>query len=602
MNGVTINDDVILGQEYEIKIVKYIPDAVYETEIGITRREVELLMTSHLQRLHYVRQPSFGLERVFPQSTESRFAHSLGVMFLTDKVYEGLINSTDEITIKILKTIIEAIKGELEKRIDNAPSIREHLRAAAIVHDIGHLPLSHSLERQMHFMLLENIMRRAPTVGEPLQEELYELFEKLRGVPLHEVTGFFIVINPQSKFHEKLKELGYDPGLVALLAFDDVRQKVHLINELKDITFINELKERWLTRKEALKGISVLGDLISGDFGTDRLDYILREIYNSGAPLGGRPTYKDIETLFLHLGLCICVQDDEELRVCREVPDDFLKEDRYEIKLYSLGRSDAAIEGISYARDRLWKWLYINHKACLFERALQVLFERLIELKCLDELKNEFLRRALNFCLGMGEDYEVFFFNDSAIFEFIYRAIERLSEEDRDKLRPLIALLVKREPTYIPLWKRIHDLLLRGVEVETMEYLGKKADEAAYNLKDVHDINLYLERELKSRLTGWSSRCNNKEDILVIYKRYAPSLELYFKARERRRGSIVELLKPYTEVYPSLRALEEAAGRFPRVFVYMIKGSRIDLKKAILELQSIIRELTTTIVDPSIAL
>ena len=130
MNGVTINDDVILGQEYEIKIVKYIPDAVYETEIGITRREVELLMTSHLQRLHYVRQPSFGLERVFPQSTESRFAHSLGVMFLTDKVYEGLINSTDEITIKILKTIIEAIKGELEKRIDNAPSIREHLRAA----------------------------------------------------------------------------------------------------------------------------------------------------------------------------------------------------------------------------------------------------------------------------------------------------------------------------------------------------------------------------------------------------------------------------------------------------------------------------------------
>jgi len=146
----------------------------------------------------------------------------------------------------------------------------------------------------MHFMLLENIMRRALAVEEPLQEELYELFEKLRGMPLHEVTGFFIVINPQSKFHEKLKELGYDPGLVALLAFDDVRQKVHLINELKDITFINELKERWLTRKEALKGISVLGDLISGDFGTDRLDYILREIYNSGAPLGGRPTYKDI--------------------------------------------------------------------------------------------------------------------------------------------------------------------------------------------------------------------------------------------------------------------------------------------------------------------
>ena len=76
---------------------------------------LELLHSPELQRLRDIKQ--LGLTNlVFPGANHTRFEHSLGVYYLTNKICEEL---------------------SLEKDI---------LNAAAVLHDSGHLPFSHTLE------------------------------------------------------------------------------------------------------------------------------------------------------------------------------------------------------------------------------------------------------------------------------------------------------------------------------------------------------------------------------------------------------------------------------------------------------------------------
>jgi hypothetical protein len=73
------------------------------------------------QRLNHIRQLGNAF-RVFPGAQHTRFSHSLGVMYLMDK----MIGSGNI--------------GEFEK------SERQKLRLAALLHDIGHYPFSHAIE------------------------------------------------------------------------------------------------------------------------------------------------------------------------------------------------------------------------------------------------------------------------------------------------------------------------------------------------------------------------------------------------------------------------------------------------------------------------
>lgn len=84
-----------------------------------------LVDSAPFQRLRYVRQ--LGLAHlVYPGATHSRFEHALGAFHLT---------------ARSLRRLDEA--GTLDTLPDDEPAI---LRAAALLHDIGHYPFSHALE------------------------------------------------------------------------------------------------------------------------------------------------------------------------------------------------------------------------------------------------------------------------------------------------------------------------------------------------------------------------------------------------------------------------------------------------------------------------
>lgn len=95
-----------------------------------------------LQRLNYIRQLSFAY-LTFPSATHSRMSHSLGVCKLAESALTTIFRNN----------VIYTENG-LEK-IDLSPEQRGELilkaKTAALVHDLGHAPFGHALDRFVGF-------------------------------------------------------------------------------------------------------------------------------------------------------------------------------------------------------------------------------------------------------------------------------------------------------------------------------------------------------------------------------------------------------------------------------------------------------------------
>jgi HD superfamily phosphohydrolase len=90
--------------------------------INITEHEMRLIDTPIFQRLREVKQlgPTY---LVFPGATHTRFSHSIGTMFMMDLFAKNTLRD------------VEVDDDTLQK-----------LRIAALLHDVGHYPFSHTLE------------------------------------------------------------------------------------------------------------------------------------------------------------------------------------------------------------------------------------------------------------------------------------------------------------------------------------------------------------------------------------------------------------------------------------------------------------------------
>jgi hypothetical protein len=93
--------------------------------IRLDAAALAVLDTPALQRLRYVRQLGHAF-LVYPGATHTRFEHALGAYHLARRALEHL--------------------GETGGRDAVAPDQALRLRLAALLHDVGHYPFSHSLE------------------------------------------------------------------------------------------------------------------------------------------------------------------------------------------------------------------------------------------------------------------------------------------------------------------------------------------------------------------------------------------------------------------------------------------------------------------------
>lgn len=96
---------------------KIVVDSVHG-DIEPSPLEWKIIDTPSFQRLRKLKQLQMG-HLVYPNATHTRFAHSLGVL-------------------KVMQRILEHVKA--------SDADKEDLRLAALMHDIGHYPYSHLLE------------------------------------------------------------------------------------------------------------------------------------------------------------------------------------------------------------------------------------------------------------------------------------------------------------------------------------------------------------------------------------------------------------------------------------------------------------------------
>ncbi len=189
-------------------------------DIALTDDEWKVVNTATFQRLRSLKQLGMG-HLVYPNATHTRFAHSLGVFRIMCRVLENLDHSgLDE-----------------ERKAD--------LRLAALLHDVGHYPYSHLMERVANVTLTEEEMVKP--VSKTISGQLNEY-------PDHEELGRHI-LESQADIR---KALGGKPR---------ARKIGALFSRLEG------------TDQQFSK-------LIHSSLDMDRLDYLLRDARAAGVPYG----------------------------------------------------------------------------------------------------------------------------------------------------------------------------------------------------------------------------------------------------------------------------------------------------------------------------
>ncbi|MFC6754900.1 HD domain-containing protein, partial [Halorubrum tibetense] len=169
---------------------------------------VDLIDTPAFQRLRHIKQLS-TVRLVYPSANHTRFEHSLGVYHLARQALDGL--GLDDETAA-------------------------HVRAAALLHDVGHGPYGHQTE---------GIIRRRT------------------GKDHDEVE--WLLTDADRELCTVLERHGLDPERVAALVAGD----------------------------------GGVGQLVSGELDVDRMDYLVRDAHHTGVPYGTVDTGRLVNELRL---------------------------------------------------------------------------------------------------------------------------------------------------------------------------------------------------------------------------------------------------------------------------------------------------------------
>ncbi len=202
--------------------------------IPVGQGELAVIDTPLFQRLRHVKQLGFG-EYVFPGAVHHRYLHSIGAMHIAGEVATRVFQGLPGLDDATRTTLVQAA------------------RLAALLHDIGHPPLSHAAESLL------------PSRGEMLGPH---------------------VPNPEGRAsHEDVTELILTQGPLAetlTRAFADIGLTS------ADIAAIIAEKEpqREVFRSGGVDFGALLHTLVSGELDVDRMDYLLRDSYFTGVRYG----------------------------------------------------------------------------------------------------------------------------------------------------------------------------------------------------------------------------------------------------------------------------------------------------------------------------
>lgn len=353
----------------------YLNDSIHGL-ISLTEYERRIVSTIGFNRLHDVYQNS-TVYLTFPTNRTKRFEHSVGTMKIcSDMFFQSLLNATDSMLIEFFEIFtseyamildrlrqqtdvcVEKLGGRLPEEMpkieldklrhslipNNIPEqykimhliLIQSVRAAALLHDIGHPPFSHIVEFALKDVYLEykdKVVSEKDNAKEfvDIMSKYFEGDRKLHEQMGDEITEGILgkIIAPISEDDEK-----YNENLFELLVLESVKR---------------------IFSEEGAFG--ALHRIIDSSLDGDRLDYVTRDVINSGKD-SGKIEYSriinDMQLIVENGEIYFCVP----LKAVNSV-EDFVKR-RYNsykdiIYHHRVIQSDYILEGI--VKDLVKKYL-----------------------------------------------------------------------------------------------------------------------------------------------------------------------------------------------------------------------------------------------------
>jgi len=273
--------------------------------IKVAGLTLELLESAELQRLAHIKQLGMA-NLVFPGANHTRLEHSLGALHMAERLGEELGLGADD---------------------------REDLAVAAMLHDVGHGPFSHTLEGVVHAVLGFDHVEHGKRI---IRGEV----DALPGRERAELGG-------PATVHGLIVAAGRDPGRVA-----------SLLDPARGPTLFDYEEGRRGDAVAGLQGDRHLRQLIAGPIDVDQLDYLMRDAHYTGVAQGVIDADRLLQTLVVHEG---------------------------EVAIDRSGVS--ALEGMLVARGLMYTSVYLHRAARIAELMLARAVERLDD--------REFLARAM---------------------------------------------------------------------------------------------------------------------------------------------------------------------------------------------------------------
>ncbi len=222
--------------------------------------EVAILDTAEYQRLRAIKQLGFS-EMSFPGATHNRYLHSVGVAHLVGRVFDSIFR------------IYPFSKPSVKTRF------RQTVRLAALLHDVGHGPLSHTTETVM------------PQLSE-LKIKLYD--EELKyGDAAHTV----MYKNRRANHEDYTIKYVTDSNISATIEknFSDIAPiyiacLIDKALHCPDDFFIDN----------GVDFRPILSQLVSSEIDADRMDYLERDSYFCGTNYGKIDSHWLIQNMTFH--------------------------------------------------------------------------------------------------------------------------------------------------------------------------------------------------------------------------------------------------------------------------------------------------------------
>lgn len=592
--------------------------------IQISYLEKQVISTQAFNRLHNILQNSTAY-LTYPSNQTKRFSHSLGSMHLVGEMFfKSIVNATEETRNEFLRTAKEYIEeriiaddefvNEINKilgsyvrhfedvfsnfQIDDplyrlgTPNViktdqifvylvlYQSLRVAALLHDVGHPPFSHVIESALKTVLqqINQIQEKDRTSSQKFFLQVFEGYKEKSA--LHEQIGLKIanrilasISSGKPSNNEEAKNIFYSCV---------VQRFVMSVLKKESQFFID------------------LGSLISGVIDCDRLDYVKRDLKNSGF------AYGDIE--YDRLISCMkLVKHENRFRFCPSI------------------RTLSTVEEFLQRRLFLYKYVVYHHRVIKTDQLLEQALITLIMdcFKCSEDTKNtqktedtlpldiSGLWKAIQNVFSNTSYFNALIqWDDAWLLTVLKQQFFKKYQKSEDEIikyqleeflsnRKYYRSMIKRVEDFIEIeksilenlkidWERIEKTtedsqlsFIKKLKDFQQQYLQKQRYRAGFFLTNIirwmalNNVLLisYLNERIAEAIQSVAKEGYKVSDCLIVFKELKTGVEEIPYVYEDNE------VIPLDRVSNIIEYLDKSCDEFPKFFVYLRGGDSVKKKE-----------------------